>query len=454
MIMLYMRDPSPDLKKIRKEFGCQLLKLHMFSSIFELKNNLVYSRAIPKEEVDLTYHIDSIDGNGTFDEEDLNKLVAKTSNEWWERTDKPLWKVSVISNLKDGRSMLFCKIDHSLGDGTTMVAALESILDVKPPKKVDSLSRKLNVQWSHRIVSFLHGCYFGSIGWTMIRSDSHNGFRIPSSASLLQESKKAFTKTKAYDLNQIMDMKKKMAGTTINDILMGVITIGAKRYFEATKDPILNKLGFFTKLQGMAAVDLRSKMTNEKILENMDNNFMVATFDLPLTFKTVIEAVWKSKKILDFEKLSPGLYIVGKFCLPIVKNCLPEKFFIKETVGNVRKSSIVISNVKGPSHECKVAGYTIDDINFSNSSPVGFYVGMLSYNNKLHFSFTTDKRTKIDTDLLRECIEKGFDALHEEIMNDPRESIPTPDITPLAAKLLEFSILPAIIMGLYLLLKG
>jgi len=309
------------------------------------------------------------------------------------------------------------------------------------------------VRLSYRIASFLHGCYFGFIGWTMIMSDSHNGFKIPSNVSQPQVSTKTFTKTKAYDLNQIIDIKKKMTGTTINDILIGVITIGARRYFEATNDPILNKLGFFTKLQGMAAVDLRSKTTNEELLQNMNNDFIVSTFDLPLTYKTGIDAVWKSKKIIDFEKLSPGLYIVGKFCLPIVNRCLPEIFFVKETVGNVRKASIVISNVKGPSYECKVAGYAIDDLNFCNSSPVGFYVGMISYNNRLRFSFTTDRNTNIDTGLLRECIEKGFDALQEEVMSDPRESIPTPDITPFAAKLIEYLILPACItMGLYFLL--
>ena len=74
--MLYLTDPTPDIDRLREVLGKRLLQIPRFSSIFRLdKDNKVYEHRIPNEDVDLEHHIQTIDGKGTFNSDDISKMI-------------------------------------------------------------------------------------------------------------------------------------------------------------------------------------------------------------------------------------------------------------------------------------------------------------------------------------------------------------------------------------------
>jgi len=462
MAIMYLKDPNPDVALLKQTMAERLLKLPRFSSVFVLQEKKVYVKAIPKEEIDLDYHITSKDGKGTFDDQDLDDLITETSNNWWDASDKPLWQFEIITNCKDNRSMIFAKADHAIGDGRTMIAVLESLFDGSfapesvSSKKKSSLSKK--IRWSQRVASFLHGIYYGFIGWGLEMNDTHNNLKIPRHIDPTEPCPKTFSQSKSFDFKDIQKIKNKMVGSTVNDVVVGSATIGIRRYFEKTNDPILKKIDKGTQLRAMAAVDMRpAKLSTKYLIENMGNDFCCTCFTLPLTYSDPIEVVWQIKDITEKMRLSPALHIIDNYCLEFLSKLLPEVFMAKATVDSVRKPTVVFSNVKGPPHEITLAGYPLEDLSFVNSSPVGVYVGFLSYNKKIRVAVTSQDTANIDKRLFIQCIEEGFEELKKAVENDPNDIIEAPDLTSLPAKILETIAVPLavtlIASGSYLFAK-
>ena len=165
MALLYFKEPEPDENKVRKILGERLLEIPRFSSIFRMENNMVYCDSIPKESVDLDYHIQCVESSKEDDE--LSRRISEASTEWWDAS-KPLWKFTLITKMKDDRSLLFCKIDHAIGDSVALLAVLRSLLDDPPVGAKQSFQHRRAIppplHWSQKAMCFISGCYEGMIG--------------------------------------------------------------------------------------------------------------------------------------------------------------------------------------------------------------------------------------------------------------------------------------------------
>merc|ERR1712150_111028 len=146
----------------------------------------------------------------------------------------------------------------------------------------------------------------------------------------------------------------------------------------------------------------------------------------------------------DELKISPQLYLQKQVGGQIL-SALPDSLLIKASIENALKPTCVISNVIGPPFQCTMAKYAINDINFLATGPLGLYIGILSYNNKMRISFTTDALANIDSALLRECVENAYDDLRKKVMSEPGNAIHPPDMTPTSAKVLEYFMLPVLL---------
>lgn len=110
--VLCLSEPKPDVAKIRARVIDRLLEFPRFSSYVSLSEKgrsgekHVFFNRIPKSKIDLKYHFQAIDGQGTFtEEEDLSELVSDAHIKDWD-PDKPLWYFRLVSNIKGGKSML------------------------------------------------------------------------------------------------------------------------------------------------------------------------------------------------------------------------------------------------------------------------------------------------------------------------------------------------------------
>ena len=452
--LLYFEDANPNVDKLRNTIGKKMLQYDRLSSLYTLIDNKVHIKPISHEDIDLNYHIQSVDGNGTFDEDDVNELITTAQYETVD-TSKPLWKIKIISKLKDGRSLIFFKLHHALGDGSYMLNVLMSTL-VDSPQEEDGIQNRhpqkvqtSSLRWSHRLTLFLQGCYDGLIGWLIEPNDEENSLK-----TLLQttgKSSKTFHQTKAFDLDEIKKAKNKIEDVTVNDILSAALSIGIRRYFEKTNDPIIANIDKGTQLHMMAAVSTRGiDVLSDDERKRLGNAFSSVRIPMILSNLDPLTVLWKSKAMMDYLKLSPKIYLMWKLGSRLLM-MMPEKELADATVGSVLKPTMIMSNVIGPPCKCTIGGYVLDDINFILTSQFNLYIGIISYANKLHVSFATNKEANINCSLLKECIETGIESLQETIINHPDEIIKKPDMTPLSAKILEYCFLPIIASAIYML---
>merc|ERR1712151_672341 len=274
--------------------------------------------------------------------------------------------------------------------------------------------------WSHKAMSFICGCYEGIIGWAVKPTDPHNGLKIPSDKSLKDAADKTFTQTRIFPLKQVKELKNKLRSSSVNDIMMAVITIGIRKYLLHTNDPVLSKIDQGAgSLQGMIAINTRRMANPDQAITNLGNDFLAVSFVLPLQYSDEIDAVWKSKFIVDQWKISPQLFLQKEFSVWLLSK-LPESALIDATF------------------ESTLGNHVIDDINFMASSGIGLYLGILSYNQKMRISIATDKLANIDTSLLVECMEKAYDELQCTITNKPDEFIEPPHMSLFSAKVVKY----------------
>ena len=256
--------------------------------------------------------------------------------------------------------------------------------------------------------------------------------------SLKDATNKTFNQTRVFPLNEVKKLKNKLCSSSVNDIMMAVVTIGIRKYLQHKNDPILLGIDKGTKnLQGMVVINTRSVANQDQKVTNLGNDFIPVTFKLPLQYTNEIDAVWKTKFLVDQWKISPQLLLQKEFSGRLVQ-MLPESALIDVTIENGRKPTCVISNVMGPDFECALANYVVDDINFLSSSTIGLYLGILSYNQKMRISFAADALANIDSSLLKDCMEKAYEDLRDAIRKAPNEIIEPPQMPIFSAKILDY----------------
>ena len=457
--MLYFEDPNPSVETIREVMVERLLDNPRFRSIFRLddKSGHVHWDPIPRPSVDMKYHITKIEGRDQFNEQDVNELITDSYLTDWDMS-KPLWKMKLVTNFKDGRSLLFCTIDHAIGDGVAMLTVMLSLLDDPPVakggEKVKSFQKKRRspadstskLRWSHRIVNFMGGVKDGIVESLAPPMDPPNPFKIPIDQANAEPVGKDFVQTRPLDLDEIKVIKNKLCGATVNDVVLALHAIALRKYLEEeTKDsPLLKNLMEGTqKLHGEFPVNVRrqSQSDDDEVVTDLGNAIVTGLFALPFDFTDPIDAVFKCKYKIDFLKSSP-VFVIKKVLMDVLVPNIPPEIFAKkiEEEGGSR-STMMISNVMGPPTQTSMAGYTLDDLNFTASYPGGLYCGVLSYNNQLRISMIVDKLASGNATKLKQCMEDAYDDLKTVVLDaapGAEDTIKAPEQPiPLFARLLE-----------------
>jgi len=331
-----------------------------------------------------------------------------------------------------------------------------SLLDDPPEgkKKVKTFQKKRRytsapLRLAHRIVNFLAGAVDGLVAVLVPPpSDPPNPFKmIPLEQSKGEPLGKSFVQTRAFCLDEMKTIKNKLAGATINDLVMALQAIAMRRYLEGMRDPTMDRfLCGKEKMHMEFLVNMRSK-AGEKVT-NLGNVFTMGLLAIPFNFSDPIDCVWKIKAKTDLLKNSPGFYI-KKMVMDAIMPLVPLDVLAKKIVEEGIPSTFMISNVMGPTEECSLAGYTLSDLNFTALYSQGLYCGVLSYNQRLRISLVVDNLADGDGNELRDCLEAAYDNLKQAVFEaapnvaDVVEQ-PVPCV-PLSAKILEFSCVAAVL---------
>lgn len=389
---LFFKQPV-DIAKIRAVLA-KFLEFDRFRSVFqqgedgtETTYNLgkVYCRELAKEEVDMEYHVVDIDDAedvpivGPWDSAKVSELAS------WLYThphskERPLWRFYVIQNMEDGRSLLFGDIDHSIGDGLSLVNCLLSLLEVadegtRPhPKKRDPTQ---GVGILTRIAAAVSGTVRGILG-SALPADVPNALKLKDPRNPTRA--KTSASSPPIPLSEVKQMQKLVPGATVNTVLCALSTMVLRKYYEEVGDPIIAK-----KQNIRASFPIGTSKGQE-----LHNLFVTGKLTFDLHYKDPVELLNGVLKQTQWLKNSPEAHVeaaIGRMVLPR----LPEKAAVDTLMDLPSKTTCMLSNVMGPQQEAVLAGHVVDDISYFTATPGwGLYFGIISYNGKVTATCTCD----------------------------------------------------------------
>jgi len=449
--MIFLDDPNPNVVKLREMLTERLLDIPRFRCVVKDDGNggMIWE-PLARDDVDMTQHLVTIDGQKTFGHEDIENLINDTYLSDWG-VDLPLWRSKLVTNLNDGRSLLFVSIDHTIGDGVGLLSVFlslfdDSLEDGDKDNKVAQKARKKpqGLSLSYKVVAFLNGIKDGFVNSLIPpKSDPPSCLMIPKHLIADACPGKAFAQTRAFPLKEIKRLKNKMSGSTVNDVVMALMIMTIHKYYQMKGD--IETLDLIRKgkksIRALFPVNMRRGNTVE-----LCNDIVNGKLVCPGDFQDPVDCVWKVKTIVDTLKISPAFHI-QKMIVDIFLKFVPDTALSSQFNDLLNKNTCMLSNVMGPAGEASLCGYAINDLNFTCSYGGGLYFGVLSYGGNLRISGILDQRASGDVKELMRCFEETYDELSAVLESvDETEPLKCPDMTSVLARALELLFYTAIVM--------
>lgn len=345
--------------------------------------------------------------------------------------DRPLWEVHIIKypTSKAAGHTIF-KLHHALGDGYSLMGALLSCvqradnpsLPLTFPSTRSSSEVKSNnttgvISWLPRTLSAI---FKGAsdFGWSFLKSTCNADDKTPirsGSKSLGFHPNKI--STVELSLDQIKLIKAKL-GTTINDVLAGIIFLGLRLYMQATDTESANSQT--TALVLLNTRNIRSYMSVEEMknthTKSWGNQFAFLHVALPELIdnncSNPLDFVYKAHNQILRLRNSPVVYLTGQ-CLEIVRKCRGPEAVAELIHSTLNKSSLGITNMIGPIEKVALANHPIKGMYFAVcGTPKSLSIAIMSYMQTVRIGLAVEKGF-IDSQKLTSCIEKAYDLINE-----------------------------------------
>ncbi|WP_433663096.1 WS/DGAT/MGAT family O-acyltransferase [Nocardia sp. CA-128927] len=132
---LLILDPSSggySFENFKAELGRRLpLIPQMRRRVYEVPFNLDHPVWVEDRNFDLDYHIRRIGIAAPAGRRELAELVGDIASRPMDR-DRPLWEMSVVEGLDDGKVAVICKYHHAAVDGITGTNMMMHLCDLEP----------------------------------------------------------------------------------------------------------------------------------------------------------------------------------------------------------------------------------------------------------------------------------------------------------------------------------
>lgn len=416
---LYFDSPV-NVHEYRKVVKERLCVQSRFTSVLRLqKNDANGRRILPLASV----YFDQYDVEELDMEHHVKEMHCKTQGEIVEQMnsiyggnylprDRPPWQFFVCNDMDDGRSVIVGCIDHTIGDGLSLLESLFSMLD-DPPTTAQALSKKrasqAQIPFDVRARLFLNGiCRFCCTMWfPQLISDIKTVLTMNPVVSTRARCVKDVEK---LDLEQVKELKNCFPGATLNDVLCAVMAMCVRKFLEDKNDPITSTTN---DLQAGFMVSLRKPCT--PVSEHFGNKGSPGRFTLPLHYKDRIDCVWQTKRNIDCFKYSPEAVITYNFMS--LGQEWAEDYRLLNSMTATPASSIMLSNVAGPQVPVYLIGQRVTDIMYYSSCSMSpLYLGLMSYNGKIGLNIAADPKLMADPNELGKYWKSEFNELYKEAM--------------------------------------
>jgi diacylglycerol O-acyltransferase len=388
-------------------------------------------------EFDLSRHLREVTLKHGTDIE-LRSLAGKLFSQVMDRRH-PLWDMTIVRGLKANRTGLIFRLHHCLADGIAGVGILSALLDASaeapalPKRKVKfhiprprdpltSLTSEFVDSYSDfikRILSAMTDLL------SMAERVAANGDPAAADefATLFPEIT-AFTERLRFNVIYrgpqkfacteipLADVKaiKLKGGTSVNDVILALVTASIRRYCELHGDPVKGKL-----LRIMVPVNLRSNTSTSEL----GNRISLVPVTIPLDIRKpakLLSAVHKRteflKRVHAAELVSLAGGLIGMFPTSLQGMAGPLASKLPITPFN-----LVCTNVPGPQVPLYLLGRKM--LHCYPYVPVGGEMAVncaiLSYNGTVYFGFSGDKHAAPDLGRLEKLLQECFVELRDAV---------------------------------------
>jgi len=396
-------------------------------------------------EFDLRRHVrEVILKNGTDGE--LKTLAAKLFSQVMDR-QHPLWDMTLVQGLKGNRTGLIMRLHHCLADGIAGVGLMNVVLDTNPnaprlpPKKLrfrvpSSARDPLSTLASGFLDSYAEFVKRVLSGYadllSMAERAAVNGRNLATDefAQLLPE---ITATTERLRFNVIYRGPQKFAWaeiplaevkairqtceTSVNDVLLALVTATIRRYSQLHGDPVKGRL-----IRLMVPVNLRGKDS----AGDLGNRISIIPVTIPLDIRDPRKLLAAAHRRTEFLKhahaaelvsLAGGLIgifpsAVQAFAGPLLSR-LP-----------ITPFNMVCTNVPGPQFPLYLLGHKM--LRWYPYVPVGGELAVncaiLSYDGTVYFGFSGDKYAAPDLRCLEKLLKLSFAELRDAVRPRPKKA--------------------------------
>lgn len=353
----------------------------------------------------------------------------------------PLWAVYVVDGRPDGRSAYLVVIHHSVSDGigfariSTALFDADRNLDLEPfdPPQAPPLPSPLSRigygivdairAWPKVVLLIVRGVWTllrslmstqGRRAWRLFRQFKRApGVTFAFNAPLSGEASFAFAQYRLDDIARI----RAAHGGTLNDVLLAMVGCALHRY--AIKHGIKTEGKFLRVLvpSNVRSVDTRDKLGNFVSMAPV----LVPLGDISARdrLKAVTEYTREMKECGLARMLSLGIALAQSLLTPPVSRLVHHRHTSlrlqkrNHAKGKTPAYNLVVTNVPGSPHPSYAAGRELRDTHVLVPllPLMGLVCGALSHDGTLFVSFTGDKATVPDVEVLSEYLDDAFTEL-------------------------------------------
>lgn len=369
--------------------------------------------------------------------------------------NRPLWDFTIFRGLKGNRTTILARVHHCLADGIAGVRLMHVLLDTaaKAPllPKEDDFEIPAPRDSGSLLLDGLFRSYFSVVErFLMMQAEifqaaqhllslqgeernqparSHDALR--SLPGRIETFKELASLTDRLPFNKVCwgphniawteiplaDIKKvkNVHGTTVNNVLLAVLTSAIRRYSEAHG----------VKLEGrQMRVAVPVNVRGEDNPDHLGNRITFLPINLPLDIpdeNELLTAIHEKMELYKANKVAGMVGLLGNLIgvLPTTFQALAAPVLSELPLNLI---NTIITNVPGPQVPLYVMGHKMT--RWYPVVPIGGEMGMnvalLSYNGNVYFGFHGDVQAVPDVEVLEQLVQDSFAKLLKESEDAPK----------------------------------
>ena len=360
----------------------------------------------------------------------------------------PLWDLTVVRRLKGNRTGIIARMHHCLADGIAGVGVMSALMDVTPevprlPKRRTRLRVPAPREAVPSIVDGLTSSYSNFMerilsGWADVlniteRTLANGGNAASEEFSRLMPEitapterlrfnvlyrgpqKFACTKIPLADIKAI----RHACGTSVNDVLLALVTATIRRYSELHGDDVKGRL-----LRIMVPVNLRGSNTSHEL----GNRISLVAVTIPLDIRHMKKLLTEVHRRTEFLKRARAAELVGLAGGLLGILPCPVQAFAGPMISQVPFTpfNMVCTNVPGPQYPLYVLGHKM--LHWYPYVPIGGELALncaiLSYNGTVYFGFSGDAHITPDLGRFEKLLQSSFTELRDAAGIKPPQKRP------------------------------